>query len=106
MDPLQNALANGCHLRRDPRPTIERVFGTGNVDARSFVLSNTQRGPPWPPHLPGAASGGGRTSVTGPFYARRWRRRRRPHRAPPRKAERLPLTVAANTDFDGHGPLA
>ena len=51
MDPLQNALANGCHLRRDPRPVIERVFGTGNVDARSFVLANTQRGPPWPPHF-------------------------------------------------------
>ena len=51
MDPLQNALANGCHLRRDPRPTIERVFGTGNVDARSFVLANAQRGPPWPPHF-------------------------------------------------------
>ena len=51
MDPLQNALANGCHLRRDPRPTIERVFGKSRVDARSFVLSNTQRGPPWPPHF-------------------------------------------------------
>ena len=51
MDPLQNALANGCHLRRDPRPTIERVFGRERVDARSFVLSNTQRGPPWPPHF-------------------------------------------------------
>ena len=51
MDPLQNALANGCHLRRDPRPIIERVFGSGNVDARSFVLANTQRGPPWPPHF-------------------------------------------------------
>ena len=33
------------------RPTIERVFGKSRVDARSFVLSNTQRGPPWPPHF-------------------------------------------------------
>ena len=32
MDPLQNALANGCHLRRDPRPTIERVFGEERVN--------------------------------------------------------------------------
>ena len=47
--PLQLALANGCHLRRDPLPEIERAFR--RVDARSFVLSNTGRGPPWPPHF-------------------------------------------------------
>ena len=48
--PLQLALAAGCHLRRDPRPAIAASFGAANVQARSFVLSNTNRGPPWPPH--------------------------------------------------------
>ena len=51
MDPLQRALANGCHLRRNPLPTIERGFGASSVDARAFVLLNTGRGPPWPPHF-------------------------------------------------------
>ena len=39
MDPLQSSTAGGCHLRRDPRPTIERVFRRERFDARSFVLS-------------------------------------------------------------------
>lgn len=47
----QVALAEGCHLRRDPRRDIEAVFGLSNVEARSFVLSNTDRSPPWPPHF-------------------------------------------------------
>eukprot|EP00588_Corethron_pennatum_P010316 CAMPEP_0194279718 /NCGR_PEP_ID=MMETSP0169-20130528/14085_1 /TAXON_ID=218684 /ORGANISM="Corethron pennatum, Strain L29A3" /LENGTH=322 /DNA_ID=CAMNT_0039024175 /DNA_START=266 /DNA_END=1234 /DNA_ORIENTATION=- len=49
--PLQLKLAEGCHLRRNPRGTMDKVFGSGNVHARSFVLSNTDRSPPWPPHF-------------------------------------------------------
>ena len=49
--PLQLALANGCHLRRDPLPDITARFGAAHVRARSFVLGNTGRGPPWPPHF-------------------------------------------------------
>ena len=49
--PLQLALANGCHLRRDPLPDITARFGAAHVRARSFVLGNTGRRPPWPPHF-------------------------------------------------------
>ena len=49
--PLQLALANGCHLRRDPLPDITARFGAAHVRARSFVLGNTGRAPPWPPHF-------------------------------------------------------
>lgn len=49
--PIQITMAQGCHLRREPRPEIEAVFGAPNVMARSFVLSNTNRSPPWPPHF-------------------------------------------------------
>ena len=50
-DPLQRVFGKGCHLRRDPLPAIRDVFGDANVRSRSFVLSNTNRGPPWPPHF-------------------------------------------------------
>jgi len=50
-NPLQIACAKGCHLRRDPLPEINAVFGSANVNARSFVMSSTNRGPPWPPHF-------------------------------------------------------
>jgi len=49
--PTQVSLAEGCHLRREPRSDIEAVFGVDNVTARNFVLSNTNRSPPWPPHF-------------------------------------------------------
>ena len=49
--PLQLALANGCHLRRDPLPDITARFGAAHVRARSFVLGNTSQRPPWPPHF-------------------------------------------------------
>ncbi|KAH8046220.1 methyltransferase [Aureococcus anophagefferens] len=45
--PLQLALANGCHLRRDPCRTSRRASARPTC-ARSFVLGNTGRGP-WPP---------------------------------------------------------
>mmetsp|Transcript_31993 Transcript_31993/g.48345 ORF Transcript_31993/g.48345 Transcript_31993/m.48345 type:complete len:340 (+) Transcript_31993:55-1074(+) len=51
-EPLQLKLAEGCHLRRNPKPKIEQVFGTANVKASSFVLDNTGKAPPnWPPHF-------------------------------------------------------
>ena len=51
-EPMQLQLAEGCHLRRNPKPFVESVFSKENVDAKQFVLSNTGRAPPdWPPHF-------------------------------------------------------
>lgn len=51
VSPIQIAFAEGCHLRREPRKEIERVFGVTNVEARNFVLEGTNQSPPWPPHF-------------------------------------------------------
>jgi len=58
-DPLQQALAEGCHLRRDPEHDILRTFGQDNVKSERFVLSSDDILPPHfllSPHLIGVAT--------------------------------------------------
>ena len=64
-DPLQRALAEGCHLRRDPEGRLRRAFGEDGDDVRAerFVLAGAAGGgrrlPPHfllAPHLVGVAT--------------------------------------------------
>jgi len=58
-DPLQQALAEGCHLRRDPEHDIVQTFGQDNVNSERFVLSSDDILPPHfllSPHLTGVAT--------------------------------------------------
>jgi len=58
-DPLQQALAEGCHLRRDPEHEIIQTFGQDNVNSERFVLSSDDILPPHfllSPHLIGVAT--------------------------------------------------
>ena len=58
-DPLQQALAEGCHLRRDPEHEIVQTFGQDNVNSERFVLPSDDILPPHfllSPHLIGVAT--------------------------------------------------
>ena len=50
-DPLQRALAEGCHLRRDPGDDILETFGRDNVWFERFVLSAPSNDDWLPPHF-------------------------------------------------------
>ena len=59
-DPLQQLLAEGCHLTRDPEEEILRMFGKDNVCLDRFVLSSERDSLPphflLSPHLIGVAT--------------------------------------------------
>ena len=50
-DPLQQVLAEGCHLRRDPGDEILEAFGHANVQSERFVLSASSSDNLLPPHF-------------------------------------------------------
>ena len=51
-DPLQQLVAEGCHLRRNPETDILRVFGgRDNVRMDKFVLAGEDSNDALPPHF-------------------------------------------------------
>ena len=74
------------------------VFGKIGSDARSLVLANTQRGPPWPPPLLLAPHTGGRRGCSPAIHAARqgrWRLAARAAAAAARARVRLLLHLHA-----------
>lgn len=52
LNPLQQLLADNCHLTRDPISMIETVFGAGNVQAQRFSVDGASL---IAPHVAGLA---------------------------------------------------
>jgi hypothetical protein len=52
LNPLQQLLADNCHLMRDPISMIETVFGAGNVQAQRFSVDGASL---IAPHVAGLA---------------------------------------------------